>query len=75
MRSLADINYVQNSVLEGLHRASESKMNQEVDFSPNRVTPLGGLGQPEEIASATVFLASDEAAYISGHTLAVAGGR
>lgn len=51
------------------------KMNQEVDFSPNRMTPLGRLGLPAEIAAAAVFLASDEAAYISGHTLAVAGGR
>ena len=30
MRSLADINYVQDSILEGLHKASESKMHQEV---------------------------------------------
>jgi 3-oxoacyl-[acyl-carrier protein] reductase len=36
--------------------------------------PLGRLGSPDEIASAACFLASDEAAYITGHVLAVNGG-
>ena len=33
------------------------------------------LGQPIEVAHAVLFLASEEASYITGHTLAVAGGR
>ena len=37
-------------------------------------TPLGRLGQPEDIAKAAVFLASDEAAWITGEQLAVSGG-
>ena len=37
-------------------------------------TPLGRFGTPEEIASAVAFLASDEAAYITGQVLAVDGG-
>jgi 3-oxoacyl-[acyl-carrier protein] reductase len=36
--------------------------------------PLGRMGLPREIASAIVFLASDEAAYITGHVLNVNGG-
>jgi len=51
------------------------KLNDTVDFSPNRMTPFGRLGQPREVADAVLFLASDEASYISGHTLAVTGGR
>jgi NAD(P)-dependent dehydrogenase (short-subunit alcohol dehydrogenase family) len=37
-------------------------------------TPLARLGKPEEIAPAVVFLASDEAAYVSAHDLLVDGG-
>ena len=37
-------------------------------------TPLGRFGKPEEIAHAYLFLASDEAAFINGHTLSVDGG-
>ncbi len=37
-------------------------------------TPLGRIGQPEDIAKAYAFLASDDAAFISGHVLSVDGG-
>ena len=37
--------------------------------------PVGRLGQPEEIARCAVFLASDDAGYITGSTLAINGGQ
>ena len=37
-------------------------------------TPLGRLGAPEEIASAALFLASDESGFVNGSELFVDGG-
>jgi 3-oxoacyl-[acyl-carrier protein] reductase len=37
-------------------------------------TPLGRLGEPSDIANAYVFLASDEASFITGASLRVDGG-
>jgi len=51
------------------------RLNETAEYSPNRMTPLHRLGQPLEVANAVLFLASDEASYITGHTLAVTGGR
>jgi glucose 1-dehydrogenase len=38
-------------------------------------TPLGRLGTPEEVASVAVFLASDDASYMTGQTVYLDGGR
>jgi 3-oxoacyl-[acyl-carrier protein] reductase len=40
-----------------------------------RAVPLGRLGTPREVAHAVLFLASDEAAYITGTTLVIDGGQ
>ena len=39
-----------------------------------KAVPVGRLGGPDEVAAAIEFLASDDAAFITGHTLAVDGG-
>ena len=38
-------------------------------------SPMGRAGRPEDMAAAIAFLASDDAGYITGHTLSVNGGR
>lgn len=50
-----------------------STLPDHEEFGKN--TPMGRPGQPAEVAPAYVFLASDEASYISGATLPVTGGR
>jgi NAD(P)-dependent dehydrogenase (short-subunit alcohol dehydrogenase family) len=39
-----------------------------------KIVPMRRYGKPEEIASAMAFLASDDAAYITGQTIRVNGG-
>lgn len=50
------------------------KLSDEVKDSIDSVVPLKRMAQPEDIANATVFLASDKASYITGEVLKVDGG-
>ena len=47
---------------------------QQVKDSLLARIPLGRMGQDKEVAAAIVFLASEEASYITGHVLDVNGG-
>jgi len=64
-----------NSVAPGYLR---TEMSHGLDDSQmrqiSRRTPAGRLGEPEDVAAAVRFLASAEAAFISGHVLVVDGG-
>jgi 3-oxoacyl-[acyl-carrier protein] reductase len=58
---------------EGLHTAgfAESDFRKMLESQ----TPLGRIAQPEDIARAAVFFASDEAGWVTGQTLILAGGQ
>ena len=49
--------------------------NREAEQKVLSRTPLGRMGEPEEIASVAVFLASEDASYLTGQTLYPDGGR
>src|SRR5438132_8016017 len=57
---------------EGVHAAgiASSDFRKQVEAQ----TPLGRIGQPQDIGPAAVFLASGESAWITGETLHIAGG-
>ncbi|WP_458210652.1 SDR family NAD(P)-dependent oxidoreductase [Haladaptatus sp. NG-SE-30] len=48
--------------------------NPEMEEQFRNMEPMGGLAQPEEIANSVLFLGSDLASRVTGHTLAVEGG-
>jgi 3-oxoacyl-[acyl-carrier protein] reductase len=50
------------------------KLNEKQREAIMAMVPSGRLGTPDDIAGAVVFLASDEAAYVTGQTLHVNGG-
>lgn len=49
--------------------------NREAERKILSRTPMGRMGQPEEVAMVAVFLASDEASYLTGQTIYPDGGR
>ena len=55
-------------------KTNENPENKAEHQSKLKRIPLGRLGEPEEIASAALFLVSDEARYVTGATLFVDGG-
>ena len=72
-------------IATGLRQHSQAILGPDVPDMANRgvavnedqisaVVPLGRRGTTEEIASAVCYLASDEASYITGHTMVVDGG-
>lgn len=58
---------------EGLHSAglAESDFRKQIEST----TPLGRIGQPEDIARAAVFFAAEDAGWVTGQTLLLAGGQ
>ena len=57
---------------EGTH--SGGIIGGDIEKHMLALTPLGRIGQPEDIAKVAVFLASDDAGWVTGERLTVAGG-
>ncbi|HHF3023834.1 TPA: 3-oxoacyl-ACP reductase FabG [Vibrio diabolicus] len=74
-REVASRGVTVNTVAPGFIETDMTKaLNDEQRAATLSNVPAGRLGDPREIASAVVFLASPEAAYITGETLHVNGG-
>ncbi|MEM9073614.1 MAG: 3-oxoacyl-[acyl-carrier-protein] reductase [Myxococcota bacterium] len=58
--------YIATDMTSELPEAATSKIVEQ--------TPVGRVGQPEEVAAAVLFLVSDEAAYVTGQVIRVNGG-
>ena len=74
-RELGSRNITCNAVAPGfIETAMTEALGDEFKQSAAKQIPLGRVGTPGDVASAVAFLASDAAAYITGHVLNVNGG-
>jgi 3-oxoacyl-[acyl-carrier protein] reductase len=72
---VASRNITVNCVAPGfIETAMTDKLNDQQKERIKGAIPAGRIGQPAEVAGAVVFLASDEAGYLTGQTLHVNGG-
>lgn len=75
---LADYNIRVNAVAPGYiltPMAAEIDPPEFMDFYKERLIPLSRLGRPEDVAGAFAFLASDDAQFMTGHTMVIDGGQ
>lgn len=74
-QEVASRNITVNAVAPGfIATAMTDELNDEQKARINSQIPVGRMGSPEEIAAAVLYLASAEAAYVTGQTLHVNGG-
>ena len=74
-KEIASRKVTANAIAPGLVRTEmTADLTEAQETAVLQLVPLGRVATPEEIAPAVVFLASEEAAYITGHVLAIDGG-
>jgi 3-oxoacyl-[acyl-carrier protein] reductase len=74
-KELGSRNILVNAIAPGyIETEMTDAMTSEAKAALNALIPLERLGKPEDIAAAVVFLASDQASYITGQVLVVDGG-
>jgi NAD(P)-dependent dehydrogenase (short-subunit alcohol dehydrogenase family) len=75
-RELAPYGVTVNAVAPGaIATRAHDTVPAEMIERIRKATPAGFVGQPEDVAAAVAFLASDEARFITGQTLLIDGGR
>jgi NAD(P)-dependent dehydrogenase (short-subunit alcohol dehydrogenase family) len=65
---------IRTNALLGLAGPDDQQQQALLDYLASTV-PLGRIGEPEEVAKAALFLASDDSSYVNGSELFVDGGR
>ena len=74
-REVASRSITCNAVAPGfIETAMTSTLTEEFKQTALKMIPLGRVGTTDDVANAVAFLASEEAAYITGHVLSVNGG-
>ncbi len=74
-RELASRNITVNAVAPGfIATEMTAKLGEDILSQVQKEIPLGRLGEPQDVADAVLYLASDAAAFITGHVLTVDGG-
>jgi 3-oxoacyl-[acyl-carrier protein] reductase len=74
-REVGSRNITCNAIAPGfIETAMTAVLGDEFKQNAIKQIPLGRVGTPEDVAAAVAFLASDDAAYITGHVLSVNGG-
>lgn len=74
-RELASRGITANAVAPGFITTDMTdQLNEDIQKTMMSQIPLGRFGKPEEVAKAALFLASDEASYMTGQTLHLDGG-
>ena len=74
-REVASRNITCNAVAPGfIETAMTAAFSEDLKENALKMIPLGRVGTPDDVARAVCFLASDDAAYITGHVLNVNGG-
>jgi NAD(P)-dependent dehydrogenase (short-subunit alcohol dehydrogenase family) len=66
--------YILTPLVEQAFAAADEQWMQEYQEMKISRIPMGQLGKPDDIAHGCVYLASDEAAYVTGAELVIDGG-
>ncbi len=71
---MAPKNITVNAVAPGVIRTPGTRVVEDLEKQMMPMIPLARVGQPEDIANAVVFLASEKSSYITGQVIVVDGG-